>query len=103
MKHLTVSKMRDLLDELIAKGMGDRAVAFPIIDYDEGYDGDYVLVKEVDPRDCLEIAVYLRPLDDTTDCQEWDELEDLKWGEMEEEDWRFWRSCSHRGQPCPGG
>lgn len=83
MKHLTVSKMRDLLDELIAAGLGDRAVAFPIIDYDEGYDGDYVLVKEIDTRDCLEIAVYLRPLDDTTDCQEWDELEDLKWGEME--------------------
>lgn len=76
MKHLTVNKLRNLLDELIADGMGERAVAIPIIDYDEGYDGDYVLIKDINTKDCLEIAVYLRPLDDTTDCKEWEQMED---------------------------
>lgn len=77
MKHLTVNKLRNLLDELIADGMGERAVAIPIIDYDEGYDGDYVLVKDINTKDCLEIAVYLRPLDDLTDCQEWEQMEEI--------------------------
>lgn len=81
MKHLTVNKLRNLLDELIADGMGERAVAIPIIEYDEGYDGDYVLVKDINTKDCYEIAVYLRPLDTTTDHQEWDRMEDIRWGE----------------------
>ena len=76
MKHLTVRKLRDELNRLIECGMGDRAVSFPVCEYDEGWSGDYLLVGRVDTRDALEVAVYLKPLSVQEDTEEWNIIEE---------------------------
>ena len=86
MKHLTVKKLRDELDRLIERGMGDRAVAFPICEYDEGWDGDFVLVGHIATDDVLEVTVYLKPLDVDTDRAEWDVIEDASYRQPDEEE-----------------
>lgn len=71
----TVKTLKDQLEKLIVEGLEDRVVAFPILDDDIGYDGDFVLVSEVDTRDCLEIAVYLRCYKPEKDSKLWKEVE----------------------------
>ena len=86
MKHLTVRKLRDELDRLIECGMGDRAVSFPICEYEDGWSGDYVLVGHVATNDALEVTVYLKPLDVDTDRAEWDVIEEEGNRKLDEED-----------------
>ena len=74
----TVKTLAMELERLCKKGLGDRVVSFPMIEFDEGYGGNYVLVNEVDTRDALEVAVYLLPYTDPNENNE-------KWNEVEEE------------------
>jgi hypothetical protein len=71
----TVKTLKDQLEELITQGFGDRVVAFPILDDDIGYAGDFVLVREVDTRDQLEVAVYLGCYKPEKDSELWEEIE----------------------------
>ena len=74
----TVKTLAMELERLCEKGMGDRVVSFPIIEPDVEYDGDYVLVNEVNTKDALEVAVYLLPYENPNENNE-------KWNEVEEE------------------
>ena len=83
----TVKTLAMELERLCEKGMGDRVVSFPMVEYDEGYDGNYVLVNEVDTRDALEVAVYLQPYyDPKENNKKWDEVEEEGNRRLEEED-----------------
>lgn len=83
----TVKTLAMELERLCEKGMGDRVVSFPLVDCEDGYDGDYVLVNEVDTRDTLEVAVYLKPYEDpNTDKEKWDEVEEEGNRRLDEED-----------------
>jgi hypothetical protein len=73
----TVKTLAMELERLCDKGMGDRAVSFPIVETEDGYDGHYILVNEVNTKDALEVAVYLLPYADPNENNE-------KWGEVEE-------------------
>ena len=83
----TVKTLAMELERLCEKGMGDRVVSFPMIEFDEGYDGHYVLVNQVDTRDALEVAIYLQPYDNPNENNEkWDEVEEEGNRRLEEED-----------------
>ena len=73
----TVKTLAMELERLCEKGMGDRVVSFPMVEPEDGYDGHYVLVNEVDTRDAIEVAVYLLPYADPKENNEkWDEVEE---------------------------
>lgn len=74
-KYYTVKMLRNKLNELIEAGMGERAVSFEMIDNEDGYDGDFVLVGVVDTRDALETAIYLRPTAPNENNAEWNKIE----------------------------
>ena len=74
------------LTALSSAAWGGRAVSFPICEYDEGWDGDFVLVGRVDTNDVLEVTVYLKPLDVDTDRAEWDVIEDAGYHQLDEEE-----------------
>lgn len=76
MKYINVRKLRDILNDLIEEGMGDRAVAFPVCEYEDGWAGDYILVDKVRTKDMLECAVYLTPMDVDKDRKTWEEIEE---------------------------
>ena len=76
MKYLNVRKLRDILNDLIEEGMGDRAVAFPVCEYEEGWAWDFILVDKVRTNDALESAVYLIPMDVNKDRKTWAEIEE---------------------------
>ena len=76
MKYLNVRKLRDILNDLIEEGMGDRAVAFPVCEYEEGWSGDYILVDRIKTNDVLESAVYLAPMDVNKNRETWAEIEE---------------------------
>jgi hypothetical protein len=83
----TVKTLAMELERLCEKGMGDRVVSFPMIEIDEGYDGDFVLINEVDTRDALEVAVYLLPYTDPNENNEkWQEIEEEGNRRLDEED-----------------
>jgi hypothetical protein len=67
--------LRNKLNDLIEVGMGERAVSFEMVSYEDGYDGDYVLVCEVSTKDALETAIYLRPTTPDKNNEEWDKIE----------------------------
>lgn len=71
----TVKTLKDQLEELIIQGFGDRVVAFPILDDDIGFAGDFVLVSGVDTRDQLDVAVYFRCYKPEKDIELWNEVE----------------------------
>lgn len=71
----TVKTLKAQLEKLIAQGLGNRIVVFPVLDDEDGYAGDYVLVSEVDTRDCLEVAVYLKCYKPGKDSELWEEIE----------------------------
>lgn len=85
-RYYTVAELRGKLDALIEQGMGERAVSFPITEYEDGYSGDYVLVGAVDTRDALETAIYLRPLEPSADWYEWNKIEDEGNRRLEQEE-----------------
>lgn len=73
----TVKTLAMELERLCKKGMSDRVVSFPMVEPNDGYDGHYILVNEVDTRDALEVAVYLLPYADPNENNEkWDEVEE---------------------------
>lgn len=74
----TIKALAMELERLCEKGMGDRVVSFPMVESEDGYDGNYVLVNEVDTKDALEVAVYLLPYEDPNENNE-------KWNKVEEE------------------
>lgn len=78
MHYYNVRRLRDKLNELIECGMGDRAVSFPIHEYDEGWAGDYILIKDICTNDLAEIAVYLTPHSPVVDEKVWKYLEDKR-------------------------
>lgn len=83
----TVKTLAMELERLCKKGMGDRAVSFPMVESEDGYDGHYVLVNQVDTRDALEVAVYLLPYTDPNENNEkWDEIEEEGNRRLDEED-----------------
>jgi hypothetical protein len=85
-QYYTVEQLRNKMNDLIECGMGERAVSFPITEYEDGYTGDYVLVGAVDTRDALETAIYLQPLDPSADCYEWNKIEDEGNRRLDEEE-----------------
>ena len=86
MKYFTVNELREELNRLIERGMGERAVSFPKIYEDDGYEGDFVLVGEVDTKDALETAIYLQPPKPNDNNQLWDEIEEEGNRRLDKED-----------------
>ena len=86
MRYFTVKQLRDELDHLVERGMGERAVSFSMVCDDEGYDGDFVLVDKVDTKDALETAIYLLPPKPEVNNFLWDEIEEEGNRRLEEED-----------------
>lgn len=71
----TVKTLKAQLEKLIAQGLGDRIVVFPVLDVEDGYAGDYVLVSEVDTKDNLELVVYLECYNPEEDSELWSAVE----------------------------
>jgi hypothetical protein len=71
----TVKTLKAQLEKLIAQGLGDRIVVFPVLYDADGYDGDYALVSEVDTKDSLELVVYLECYNPEEDSELWSAVE----------------------------
>ena len=74
----TVKTLKDQLEKLIAEGLEDRVVVFPILDIEDGYDGEYALVSEVDTKDHIEMVVYLECYTPEKDSAVWEKIYDEK-------------------------
>ncbi len=85
MKTMTVATLKEELERLCAKGLGDRVVSFPKDD-DDDYEGDFILIAEVDTKDALEVAVYLTPHSAEDNNAIWAEVEAIGEARLEEED-----------------
>ena len=70
----TVKTLKDQLEKLIAEGLGDRVVVFPVLDIEDGYDGEYALMSEVDTQDHSELVIYLECYTPEKDRAVWEEF-----------------------------
>lgn len=66
----TVKELKEVLDELCEKGLGDRIVLYP--DYDTEFPASYRTVGSIDTDDRAEECIYLENLSDEDEMLFWE-------------------------------